>query len=137
MKWLASFLVIAIVPTVGCGGSARLVPVEGKVSLNGKPLAGATVTLSQSRPGAPGPFLGETDADGNFRLGSVNEAGAGAAAGDYIVVITTVKQAPGGMEDSPVPTQKEVVPAPFRDGSTRFTVPQGGTQDANFDMKSK
>jgi hypothetical protein len=133
----AGMLVLAVGQCWGCAGGGALVPVEGNVTLNGKPLAGASVMFSQSRPNLPGPFVGETDAEGRFKLGPTNNAGGGAAAGDYIVVITTVKQAPGGMEDSPVPTQKEVVPAAFRDGSTRYTVPADGTREANFDLKSR
>jgi hypothetical protein len=135
--WLASVLMVAVGVVAGCGGSGALVPVEGKVTLNNKPLAGASVMFSQSRPNLPGPFVGETDAEGRFQLGPSNSAGGGAAVGEYIVVITTVKQAPGGMEDSPPPTQQEVVPMKYRDGTERFAVPSGGTKDANFDLKGR
>ena len=118
-------------------GGAATVPVEGKVTLNGQPLSGASVVFSQTRPTSPGPYIGQTDSQGNFKLGLANSTESGAAPGEYLVVITTVKQDPGAMEDSPVPTQKEVVPAAYRDGSTRTTVPEGGKKSVNFDMKSR
>jgi hypothetical protein len=133
-KLFAGMVGLALTASMGCGGSGGLAPVEGKVTLNGKPLSGASVMLSQSRPNTPGPFTGETDAEGRFKLGPLESAGGGAAAGEYLVFITTVKQPPGGMEDTPPPTKREIVPAAYRDGSTRFTVPEGGTPDANFDM---
>ena len=135
-KWLALLIAVSVWMCAGCGTSGP-VPVEGKVTLDGKPLANAAVTFSPTKAQGPGPFVDETDGEGRFVLGSVGSEGSGAVAGEYMVMITTVKQAPGGMEDSPAPTQKEIVPAAFRDGSKRFTVPEGGVKDANFDMKSK
>jgi hypothetical protein len=132
---LSSFAV-ALGLCLGCGTSAP-VSVAGKVSLDGKPLARATVMFSPSRPNAPGPYVGETDQQGKFALGPTDKPAGGAAPGDYLVFISTVKGDPTGLEMAPAPTQKEIVPTAFRDGSTRFTVPEGGTKDANFDMKSR
>lgn len=116
-----------------------MVPVEGKVTLNGRPLPGATVMFSQTRVKGPGPFAGETDSDGRYKLGPLDDAGGGAAEGEYLVMITTVKIDPSLPEGAPLPpnTPKEIVPMAFRDGSTRYTVPEGGTKDANFDMKTR
>ncbi len=51
----------------GCSnGDPKVVPVSGKVMLNGKPVSGASVTFSQE--GAPRNAFGETDAEGNYRL---------------------------------------------------------------------
>lgn len=121
---------------VGCSGSS-IVPVEGKVTLDGKPLAEASIVLGQLRATSPGPFVGTTDAEGHFALGTSENAGGGVAPGEYRLMITTVKMTGGGMEFDPPPTQKEVVPVQFRDGSQFFTVPPGGKTDANFDLKTK
>jgi hypothetical protein len=128
---------LALVASSGCGVGGGSAPVEGKVTLNGQALSGATVMFSQTRATAPGPFVGETDAQGQYTLTTPDKSKNGAVPGEYTIIITTVKQAAGGMEDTPVPTQKEVVPTAFRDGSTRYTVPEGGAKDANFDMKGK
>jgi hypothetical protein len=128
--WIATGL--AAVAVVGCNG-AGAVPVEGRVSLNGQPLANASVMLSPTTASGPGPFVGTTDAEGKFVLGPAGKEGGGAAPGEYTVLITTVKSEP--REDAPLPTQREVVPAGWRNGSERFTIPAEGTKEANFEMK--
>jgi hypothetical protein len=125
-------LVMAL--AAGCGGNG-VVPVEGTVTLDGKPLADANIVLAQLRATDPGPFVGKTDAEGKFTLGATTSPGSGAAVGEYRLMITTVTG--GTMEDSPLPTEKEVVPGNYRNGSMKFTIPAGGTQDANFDLKTK
>ena len=117
----------------GCKSDA-LVPVEGTVKLNDKPLADATVVFSPSRANGPGPFVGKTDSAGHFSLGPVDKERAGVAPATYMVLITTVKPDPKN-PDAP-PLQKEMVPTAFNDGSKRFDVPSGGTKEANFDIKS-
>jgi hypothetical protein len=121
---------------VGCGGQG-LVPVEGLVTLDDKPLPNGTVILSPTRGTDPGPFSGKTGADGRFALGPAGNEGSGAVAGDYTVMIATVLSSPTANETTPPPTQKEIVPPLWRNGSQRFTVPDGGTKDANFSMKSR
>jgi hypothetical protein len=70
----------------GCG--ERRVPVEGEVTLNGQPVARATVTFT-SEDGSK-VFSGLTDESGKFTLSG--PAGPGAAPGSYKV--TVVKYAP-------------------------------------------
>ncbi len=123
---------------VGCGGGgAGSAPVEGKVTLDGKPLSGASVVFAKTRVTSPGPFVAETDADGRYKLGPVGSPGTGAAPGEYLIQITTVKvEVPEGAP-TPPNTPREIVPIAYRDGSTRYTVPEGGKTDANFDIKSR
>jgi hypothetical protein len=123
------------VSTVGCGDEG-LVPVEGKVTLDGQPLANATVMFSPLKATGPGPFAGTTDAEGRFAMRNPADDRSGAAVGEYMVFITTVKSDPSGMEGAPPPAQKEVVPDDWRNGSQRYRVPEGGTMDASFDLKS-
>jgi hypothetical protein len=40
------------------------------------------------------------------------------------------------MEGAPPPAQKKVVPDDWRNGSQPYSVPEGGTVDANFDLTS-
>jgi hypothetical protein len=127
---------ICLACMAGCGGSSPLAPVEGVVTLDGKPLADAAIAFSPTKATAPGPFMATTDAQGRFALGLHDDPAGGAAPGEYSILITTVKPT-GGMEDSPPPTEKELVPPVYRDGRTTFVVPAGGTSEANFDLKSK
>jgi hypothetical protein len=120
----------------GCRSGTRLVPVAGTVTLDGRPLSAASVVLSPVRATSPGPFCGKTDAQGRFQLGPTDNAGTGAAAGEYFVIITTVEPPPGGSELSPPPQEKEIVPDEYRSGTKRFQVPAGGTREANFAMTS-
>lgn len=120
--------------TVGCGGPS-IVPVEGVITLDSKPLPDANVILSQLRATDPGPFVGKTDSTGKFSLGTADDPASGAVVGEYRLMITTVVG--GSMEDSPIPTQKEVVPPQYRDGSQKFTVPPEGNTSANIDLQSR
>src|SRR5262245_45247952 len=119
----------------GCKSESS-VSVEGVVKLDAKPLSDAPVTFSPTRASAPGPFVGSTDGDGHFALHPAGKEQGGAAPGEYMVMITTVKPDPNDPEGHN-PKQKEIVPAPFTDGSKRFTVPSAGTKEAKFDIKSR
>jgi hypothetical protein len=130
---LACFIVAI---TVGCGRQG-LAPVEGKVTLNGQPLPNATIVLSPVRATDPGPFTGKTDAEGRFALGPADNERGGAVPGEYMLMIATVLSQPNADEMTPPPTQKEMVPAKWRNGTERFTVPDGGTKEADFAMTSR
>ncbi len=129
-------LCLAVVSVIGCGGQTN-VPVEGRVTLDGQPLPNATVTFSQLRATDPGPFTATSDAEGKFALGSADKQQTGAAPGEYMVLITTVKPPVGADEYTPPPTEKEIVPGDWRNGSQRFTVPEDGKTDVSFDMTSR
>src|SRR4051794_37231917 len=77
----------------GCKSESS-VSVEGAVKLDSKPLTDATVTFSPTRASAPGPFVATTDRDGHFALHPAGKEQAGAAPGEYMVMITTVKPDP-------------------------------------------
>ena len=125
------FGLLALACIAGCE-SAESVPAEGIVTLADKPLADATVMLTPARGNGPGPFIGKTDAAGHFALGLRDTPRGGAAVGEYSVIIATVMSDPS--ESAPMKRPKEVVPERFRNGSEKFTVPEGGTTDANFAM---
>ena len=113
-------------------------PVEGRVTLNNKPVADATVLFSPTRGNGPGPFVGTTDSNGQFTLGPVGKPAGGAAVDEYLVMITTVTPDPNVRDgDEPKTSQKEVVPVAYRNGSERYRVPDGGTKEANFEMKKR
>jgi hypothetical protein len=70
----------------GCGGKNKPVRVEGIVTLDGNPLAGATITFVPEQEGRR-PASGVTDDDGSFEL-TTFQAGDGALAGDYKVTVS-------------------------------------------------
>jgi hypothetical protein len=88
---------VALLLTIpGCGGSSTegrvsVHPVSGKVTMNGAPLAGASVAFAP-RDGQP-TAMGLTDSQGDFVL-TTYESGDGAAAGNYGVVVTKYAAAP-------------------------------------------
>ena len=91
--------------SLGCGGGEKVPPlfsVTGKVTFQGKPVAGATVIFvpevppatAKSKKDADQPVVkqaaGEADDDGNFEL-LYGEKHVGAPAGKYKVAITAVE----------------------------------------------
>jgi hypothetical protein len=79
---LVAFLILSVPLCGGCGG-AKVVPVDGQVKLDGKPLAECAVMFT---PVAHGPMAnGTTDAEGRFQLATTNRSGV--AVGDYNVTI--------------------------------------------------
>lgn len=89
---LASSLAVVAVFLSGCGNG--LVPVDGKVLLDGEPIAGATVSfLPEQGSAAARPANGKTDAAGLFRL-RVPGMGEGAFPGRYRVAVMLMKQEP-------------------------------------------
>jgi hypothetical protein len=131
---LAVLLVIVVEISAGCGGRRGTVPVEGRVTLDKKPLVGATVMFAPTTANGPGPFVGTTDEQGQFKLGLFESSTVGAAVGEYNVVIATIKSRPS---ENSTQLAKEIVPAEYRNGLTKYRVSPGGTKAANFDLKSR
>jgi hypothetical protein len=119
----------------GCGGQGyKIAAVSGRVTLNGKALANATV---QFYPDAPpgttaGPTsVGHTDEDGRYALALVdNAATKGATIGKHKVFITlTPKDDPNDKR----PKHYVQLPARYnRRSELTFDVPAGGTPSADF-----
>jgi hypothetical protein len=79
---LAALLAAAL---AGCGGSDKPVPVTGKVTVNGAPVAGAGVTF-HPQDGKGRPATGETDQNGTYHLTTINPSD-GALPGEYRVTL--------------------------------------------------
>src|SRR5260370_18785229 len=80
---LVSVFFVAILTTVGCG-KGNVTKVEGVVTLDGKPLPGATLSFVPVGEGKPA--FGRTDNVGSFRL-TTFRTDDGALPGEYQVVI--------------------------------------------------
>lgn len=122
--------------TAAAGGCQRsIVPVSGRVTLNGQPLAEAVVTFQPHAerntryPIATG-SVGHTDSQGRYSLRLIEPDRPGAAVGEHSVTIST---SVGGSDAVP-PAGKPLPPA-WRDGSRTFRVPANGTSEANFEIK--
>lgn len=128
-------LATAVVAAAIAGCTSDIAPVAGRVTLNGKPLAGAIVTFQPVRdPSADPPTatgsVGVTDGEGRYELQLVDPSRAGALIGDHAVTISTgTASAVDG-----APADGERLPEAWRDSSQRFTVPAGGTSQADFDI---
>src|SRR5436190_24169142 len=100
----ARWLLVSLVLALGCG-SQKYVPVAGKVTLNGKPLANALVAFNripeagsiESGPSA----VGTTDQNGEFTL-RVSLQQTGALVGKHRVAISAMSSQVGGDSDAPV-----------------------------------
>ena len=73
----------------GCSGDARVSVVQGTVTLDGKPVADASVTFMPTEGGRPA--FGITDASGKFQL-STFATGDGALLGIHTVTIMAVDE---------------------------------------------
>jgi len=129
--WLATAVVCAML--AGCGGPGyKLVPVSGKVTLNGEPVPEAHVSF-EPRAVGPGCYA-RTDAEGRFTLQSVLDDKPGAVPGTHVVRITTARAS--DPSDDAAEMVGEVAPQRFLDGSESFEVPPEGTDRADFDLAS-
>lgn len=125
---LALFVLAASL--TGCGGAQGFTPVSGTVTLDGQPLEGASVSFQPTgaQTDALGSY-GKTDAQGKFTLKRVSDDAPGAVAGDHVVRIT--KSAPTDPTNDAEPV-KQQVPGKYSEDGVLFTVPEGGTDKADF-----
>jgi len=142
---LCAFALISIVigaQSIGCS-SSKIAPVSGRVTLDGKPLAGVHVGFQPiAKAGNLNPGGGSyavTDSSGQFTLLLVEGEQPGAIVGQHRVEITAKSEAPpANIDFAKRPPPKVFVPAKYSQGSElRFEVPSGGTTAANFELKSQ
>jgi hypothetical protein len=86
-------LAIAAVTLSGCGGSGKLHPVEGTVTMDGNPVEGAAVTFISDD--GKKTFGGQTDASGKYAMYFGEKPGV--HAGTYKVLVTKAKKIEGDM----------------------------------------
>ena len=131
---------LGLLAIVGCG--PNVAPVSGKITLDDKPLAGATVIFTpESEDKNPGPGSNaKTDASGQYML-QLNTGGTkGAIIGKHRVRITAYEgddnEIPSSGSDMKV-FRKLLIPDRYN-SQTELTieVPAGGTTSANFELKS-
>ena len=91
---------------IGCGGRSDVGRVDGVITLDGVPLAGAHVTFQPTSGGPPSRAI--TDAAGRYEL-RYSRALAGARVGDHEVTISTLDKGNPDAEP-PRPPRPERVP---------------------------
>jgi hypothetical protein len=124
-------------------------PVSGKVTLDEKPLKGATVLFNSADSSAPG-AVGVTDAEGRYELSvgySGGESKKGAIPGEYLVTVSLFVSPDGSPAPPPGPDEGPMMSGAMESLPLRYwnveetplkaTVgPDGGT-DFNFDLTSE
>jgi hypothetical protein len=130
----ASLSVLALLGCTGSGGGGPpVVPVSGKVMLDGKALAKANITFQpigdDGKATSAPESTGVTDDDGHFTL-KCRDGREGAVVGKHRVDISQIDR-----ERKPM----NIVPSKYNtESQLKFTVPEGGSKEANFtDLKSK
>jgi hypothetical protein len=144
---LRCFVLLALLPSFGCGQPYKVARVSGRVTLDGRPLTKASVTfapVATKENDSPGPTAwGATDAEGRYAL-SITPDRPGAVVGKCRIYITTLLSDPvagdgAGDRDAggPVRRVRDRVPEKYNKRTELvFDVPAGGTDQANFDLKS-
>ena len=84
---------VCLLIAVGCNGGPKVSSVTGKVTMDGAPLSGATVTFSPVKGGTGSAAVGTVDASGAYKLTDMKSTniGSGAVVGDYNVGIVWFK----------------------------------------------
>ncbi|NOX99156.1 MAG: DUF4198 domain-containing protein [Verrucomicrobia bacterium] len=127
---------LALLCFAGCGDPGfSLVPVSGIITLNGKPLANASVVFSPASGQAGPSSVGTTDGQGQYQLTTLDQGETGAVLGSHRVTITTAKSSDPNDERAPI--SREFVPRRYRDGSFQMEVPPEGDEEANVDIVTK
>ena len=130
----------------GCSSGASTVPVSGRITLDGQPLAGAHVSFqpeggsgSLSESGAGSGSYALTAADGSYSLRLAQGDRPGAVVGKHRVEINMRNESDDDTDrhGKPPPLTK-VIPARYN-LRTELTcdVTPGGKSDANFELQSK
>ena len=141
---LRFFILLALATVCGCGKPYTVSQVSGRVTLDGKPLPKASVTfapLATKGNQSPGPTShGLTDPDGRFTL-ILDTTTPGSVVGKCRVYITTLQTDPAADDvdaGGAVKKVKDRVPEKYNQKTELvFDVPPGGTDQANFDLKSR
>ncbi|WDI44502.1 carboxypeptidase regulatory-like domain-containing protein [Bremerella sp. P1] len=105
--------------------------VSGNVTLDGSPLADATVSFQSVELGRLA--SGKTDAQGHYELNLLNDT-KGAVVGANKVLITTAQP---GDDAVPGSAKPETLPKKYNDKSELTADVKEGSNEFNFDLQSK
>ena len=145
---------VVVLALAGCGGGPKLARVSGVVTVDGQPYKNAIVSFQPiATAGSENAGMGSTaltDEQGRYTLMTI-DGKSGAVVGKHKVRIQTKRDDPTsfidpnvGSDDNPDAGNKKpkgnVDPIPLEwyssDGGKEFTVPDGGTDKADFAIES-
>jgi len=135
MMMLMAALMMAL--ETGCGPSRpALLPAEGVVTLDGKPLANAALVFQPKAGGRPA--SGRTDENGRFRMGTF-AAKDGVLPGEHTVTITAVEEVGPPPEKGSQPKTRWVTPKRYSraDASGLSATVAAGSKTFSFDLSSE
>ena len=155
MRRISPAVVVAVVLSLaGCGGGPKLARVSGVVTVDGQPYKNAIVSFQPiATPGSENAGMGSTaltDEQGRYTLMTI-DGKSGAVVGKHKVRIQTKRDEPTsfvdpnvGSDDNPDAGNKKFKgnfdPIPLEwysdSGGKEFTVPDGGTDKADFAIES-
>jgi hypothetical protein len=122
----------SLMPLAGCGGKYKMAPVSGTITLDGKPLADATVSFTPQATGSEAPAsTGKTDQSGKYTLSLVSDETNGAIIGNHRVVIAKSFES-----SSDIATPDERAKASLPDHNFSFEV-KPGQNKADFNLEPK
>lgn len=132
-SWASGGVLLAAVLAMaaGCSRGISSVPVSGRVTLGGQPLADVALNFSPVTGGDNAyAAYGKTDQDGRYTLRLVENGQPGATPGTNRV---TLNESTGAAEsDGGGPAVVFKLPPKARDGTMTFEVPAQGTDAADF-----
>jgi hypothetical protein len=134
----------------GCNNAPpgpKLVPVEGIITLDGKPLGAADIMFVPQGDTKGQGGVARTGVDGKFQLLSQDRKFKGAPAGDYRVIFNKLVK-PDGTDYVPDPNAgpmdtggfKELLPRAYSESgptNLQVNVPESGATNLEFKLNSK
>jgi hypothetical protein len=128
---IAALAAALLLACVGCGQKINAVPVSGRVTLRGQPVADVALNFAPLTGNEQAyAAYGKTDSDGRYTLRLVENDLPGATAGQNRVTLNESTGAPENDGGGPAVTFK--LPFKARDGTMSFEVPAAGTDKADF-----
>lgn len=135
-----TLLALSLLCALGCGPDYKVVPVSGRITLDGKPLANATIItqpMGTEENTTPGPGSGaSTDEDGNFELVFQHEDRVGAVPGPARIKIVQNPDQKASNDDT-VTRVRSKVPLDYQEGIAEHTIPEEGSDAFDFELETK
>jgi hypothetical protein len=128
----------------GCGGDGlKRVPVQGKITIMGKPLDNATIQFLPTGTTKGEGGIGRSDAEGNFTLTGSRKGAQGLVPGEYKVSVSRLVEPdgsplPADAKEAEHPNARESVPSAYAalDSPLSATVPEtGGSVQLDIPVK--
>ena len=123
----------AVLVFSGCGDKRAPAKVTGTVTLDGKPVANASVTFAPGDGGRRS--YGYTDNQGRYELRFTGQL-KGALVGAHKVDIRTGSAEAGSPSDKGRPAPAETIPAKYNSASELTATLKSGNNTVNFELTS-